>query len=283
MNRRFIHSRLSGLSRYLILLVAGLMLLGGWITPAPDSWGLEERLDWGACDYEKFSPDDIDWSHYFSADKGVENDSSGTPADSGNVVFFWRDRTANSNDCYQGTNANRPIFKTGVHNGNNGLYFVTDDFMTASGDTPRGERTYFFVLSSNKTSANHIIGHSTITTRKGVVTFNLQNNMPRWGGGDGYIYFSDNPKQDDSKVHVVMVYAHPTSIADCEMWFDGTKLTTYTSSGALDKVWEDLLLGRATTFGKFTISEFGVYRGDLRGALQTKYQNWAINKYGITP
>ncbi|NQU05887.1 MAG: hypothetical protein HQ568_07325 [Calditrichaeota bacterium] len=253
-------------------------------------WGRNHELSWGRGHTKVFHPSDIAWSHYFSADYGVEADSSGTLADSGDVVFFWSDQSSNNYDAYQGANTNRPVFQTGVNGGNNGLLFDSnDDFLTVPGDDIEGEFTYWFVFSTSESALNSytcIFGHNT-GNEGGNFTFNRSGVITRLSmrsSSTNQSNFADL-SQGDGSPHVCGVYlagAEPTNRLNDLVYFDAvTKTRSGDVTGAAFP-WSDLMIGHGLTFyGGFTLSEYGVYEGKMPEADRINIQNYWIKKYGI--
>lgn len=260
-------------------------------------WGRMEKLQWGRgkVSSSPFSPKDIIWSHYFAADEGVEGDSSGTPADSGNVVFFWQDQTSNSNDAFQGTNSNRPIFQSGVHNGNYGLLFDSnDDYLTVPGDDTERECTFVMVVSATEgaSTSNSLFGHNTSLENVGMFQFGTGSSREQlYLNSYGLLLYKNwnyRSESDDGNVHIWEVYlagADGGDVANSLLRVDGNLCSVYNQADqGAPYAWNNLMIGRAgdTLYGGFTLSEFAVKPGSLTEVERKNLQNYWADKYGIT-
>jgi len=275
---------------HILLLISLLMLTTAGKWGDKGIWGrANNRLNWGQrkMEVEVFNPDDIEWSHYFSADLGAESDSSTTPADSGDVVYFWRDQSGNSNDAAQGSNSARPMFKTGVHNGNNGLTWDSNnDLLNVAGDASAGERTYVWVMRSTEglNSDNGLFSHG--PTAAGEITFYMDNTyhyvIPRAGT---YYKYTAIGEAKDGNPHVWMSYWAPdfASWSSFELWCDNTQLVIGNHSDNGVEPWSYFRIGFAEGYGGYTISELAVYQGSLTTAEITKLRYYWNKKYGIAP
>jgi len=257
-------------------------------------WGRKHELSWGRGSTKVIHPSDIAWSHYFSADYGVEADSNGTPAGDGDIVFFWNDQSGNNYNAYQGTNTNRPIFQTGVNGGNNGLLFDSnDDFLTVPGNDSAGEFTYYAVFSTSESSVSvrtTLFGHEDDYLYTGAFYFN-RTDTDTWlnmsSAGTNTSNFGNlNQGTPPDKVHVIGIYiAGTTGVnrGNDKVYFDGVaKPRTGGDASGDARAWVNLLFGRADVwYGGFTLSEFGVYEGKLPEADRINLQNYWIKKYGV--
>ena len=107
------------------------LLLTGW-TGRQGRDGTKGRPDrhWGRTEQAEFNvadlPNIVDW---WRIERGMDGDSSGTAADSGESVFFWYG-SINNTKLAQGTETNRPQYRTDQLNGNPAIVFNgSDNFM----------------------------------------------------------------------------------------------------------------------------------------------------------
>ncbi|MCF7810924.1 LamG domain-containing protein [bacterium] len=255
-------------------------------------WGRENGDSWGRSCTSVFQPSNINWSHYFTAECGVKSDSSGKDAESGEVVYFWLDQTANYNNGAQGTNANRPVFISNVNNGANGITFDSnDDYLNVPNNSDLKELTYFWVLSSAETGSVHnaVFGHSTSTSYIGSFKLEYVSEKNIYGNYSTNLrIWEPNLKCHDGSPHVFMLYIAGSAQADisnCTFWVDGVEQTvSATNAAGIPAAWNNLMIGRNKSYyGGFTISEFAVYEGKIPEADRINLQNYWIKKYRIEP
>ena len=135
--------------------------------------------------------------------------SGGNPvATDGSSVARWEDRSGNSRNASQATSANRPILKTAVQNGRNGIRFDgSNDFMATASFAHSVPLTLFLVCkrlsnTGSQSDFNRIIEHG---SNNGVAI------ITRSGGNIQYQYATSAPVDSgvnpatDTKVYELFV------------------------------------------------------------------------------
>ena len=158
-----------------------------------------------------FNPSRIDGLQlWLDASNGLfDATSGGNPvATDGSSVARWEDRSGNSRDASQATSANRPILKTAVQNGRNGIRFDgSNDFMATASFAHSVPLTLFLVCkrlsnTGSQSDFNRLIEHG---SNNGVAI------ITRTGGNIEYQYSTSEPRNSgvnpttDTKVYELFV------------------------------------------------------------------------------
>ncbi len=237
-------------------------------------------------DLTVFVPSQIGWSHYFRAQPDYVTIATG--------ASIWHDISGNGFDFIQAVTTKQALFNSNVHNGNYGLAFDgSDDFMAGSGygtfSSP-ATRTYVFVFSRTSTSDKEaLFGHHISFDSVGSFYLEYTTDRPRYmEKSTNYAYWKGNvaggvgTKFRDGNPHVVVLEIIYNDMANCKLWVDGTLIGISTTSANTYTAWNTFDIGRAKNeYGNFIVSEFGVLGDEMLSSNRIKYQNWAINKYGI--
>jgi hypothetical protein len=78
---------------------------------------------------------------WLKSDAGVYKDAGVTPASAGERVQQWNDYSGNGNNAVQSASSNRPVYQTGIVNGEPSLQFNGDKFIDpAALGIPRHKR-----------------------------------------------------------------------------------------------------------------------------------------------
>lgn len=242
---------------------------------------------------EVFDPLQLNPIVWLDADDGVESDSIGTPADSGDAVVFWRDQSGYTNDAGQGTLANRPEYRTGVSGIGNCLTFDgIDGFLNATGNDTEGEFTYIAVFASSESSPsarNVLFGHKD-AGYWGMFAMNYSSSRPfLYMASSNYRYWDDQSAQDDGDLHLLYLYIAGSSQSDIEkseLRFDGELAAVFqTVSTSSPPAWDSFEIGHYQFaenhyYGNYDLCLFGVISGKLSTYHRIALENWISHNKG---
>lgn len=108
---------------------------------------------------------------WYKADAGVYEDAGTDPAEDGDPIRQWNDQSGNGLHIGQVTEANKPLFQTGIQNSLPGIEFVSTDFFTNAGLPVASAPFTIYMVAQSSDAVNLQYPLVFITQNSGTVGF----------------------------------------------------------------------------------------------------------------
>ena len=251
---------------------------------------LDEKIGYVTVTQATFNPSQLPLLWYLKSSEGVERDGSGTPAEDGNGVLFWRDQ-AGSFDFTQVFGSSQPTFKANSLNSMPSLVFGgTNDFMenasALSFMNTNGASGSFFAIYKNEIEHDGAVWSS-------IQSNNISYYRPIRGNFStaGNQYFKrdiNNSSQFGSYGtksagwHYIIFIDNGTT---ADIYQDGSLVATNVSTDVGDQTLDNTYIGRGTATGQYfngEIVELFAMSGVLSQQDIDNLNGYAQNTYNLT-
>ena len=150
----------------------------------------------------------------------------------------------------------------------------TNDHLTTTADGTLATKTYSFWAQSSNTARHAVYDHG--GSVGGVFFFNWSNKPALYNGTGYYVFWEDNPAQDDGNWHHWLLYQKHDDIAASKLYCDGVLQsisTTSTGDGAGTAYTSGIKIGSQHYPFSGHLDEFAVFDGDKTGIVADLYNN----------
>jgi len=150
----------------------------------------------------------------------------------------------------------------------------TNEHLTTTADGTLATKTYSFWAKSSNTARHAVYDHG--GSVGGVLFFNWSNKPALYNGTGYYVFWEDNPAQDDGNWHHWLLYQKHDDIAASKLYCDGVLQsisTTSTGDGAGTAYTSGIRIGSQHYPFSGHLDEFAIFDGDKTGIVADLYNS----------
>ena len=150
----------------------------------------------------------------------------------------------------------------------------TNEHLTTTADSTLATKTYSFWAKSSNTARYGVYDHG--GSVGGVLFFNWSNKPALYNGTGYYVFWEDNPAQDDGNWHHWLLYQKHDDIAASKLYCDGVLQsisTTSTGDGAGTAYTSGIKIGSQHYPFSGHLDEFAIFDGDKTGIVADLYNS----------